>query len=333
MNKEDKKCLSDEYPIGGQALVEGVMMRGKDSYSIALLKKNGEIDVTRFEHESISQKHKIFKVPFIRGIGALVDSLKIGIKALMFSANELVKEEEELSGKKSAPKSKSGEKAQGFFMALISVVFGFGLFVAVPNIIIHLLGVVESRDPIFFNLLSGAMRILIFVAYVFAISLMKDVRRVFQFHGAEHKSVNAYEAGKEVNVAEASKFTTFHPRCGTSFMFFVLLIAIIVFSFVPLAINAIFPAFKLLHVVIRKTVLILSHILLLPLVAGISYETIKLTYKGRANILLKILSLPGYGIQKITTREPDEGMIKCAVMALNDILDYKKEKEQKEEAA
>jgi uncharacterized protein YqhQ len=325
--------LSDDYPIGGQALVEGVMMRGKDSYSIALVNKSGEISVTRFEHKSISQKHKIFKVPFIRGIGALVDSLKIGVKSLMFSANEMMKEEEELRGKKSKEKSKSSEKAQGFLMAFVSIIFGFGLFVAVPNILIHLLGVVESHDPIFFNVLSGAMRIMFFVGYVFAISLMKDVRRVFQYHGAEHKAVNAYENGKEVNVEEASKFTTFHPRCGTSFMFFVLLIAIVVFSFVPLGITALWPEFKLLHVVIRKSILIFSHILLLPIVAGISYETIKLTYKGRANIFLKMLSLPGYGIQKITTREPDETMIKCAVEALNDVLNYKKEKDRAEEAA
>jgi uncharacterized protein YqhQ len=319
----------NQFPIGGQALVEGVMMRGKDAYSIALLTKQGEVKVERFEHKAISERYKIFKIPFIRGIGALWDSMKIGIKALLYSANEAMDEiEKEEAIKKKKPvkkKSKNAEKTQNFLLGLFSIIAGFGLFVAVPNLLLHWMGLVESDQPILFNIISGGMRILFFIAYVAVISLMKDVRRVFMFHGAEHKSVNTYEAKEKIDIDNVKKFPTFHPRCGTSFMFFVLLIAIIVFSFVPLLFNAIIPGFRQLSVFIRKPVLIMSHILLLPVVAGISYEFLKLTYKGRDNFLIKILSLPGYGIQKLTTREPDENMVKCAIVAINAVIEKPEE--------
>ena len=332
MGAKDKKNKEKQYPVGGQALIEGVMMRGKDAYSIALLKKDGEVDVKRFEHKAISEKIKFFKVPFVRGIGALVDSMKIGIKSLMYSANEALKEEEAINPPKKA-KSKKTEKAQNTLLGIVSIVFAFGLFVAVPNVVVHLFGLVEAQKPILFNIVSGVLRIFMFIIYVSLISLMKDVRRVFQFHGAEHKAVNAYEAGKPVDLETVKTFTTFHPRCGTSFMFFVLLIAILIFSFVPILFMAIFPGFLGINVILRKTILILSHILLLPLVAGLSYELIRLTFKGKNNIFIKILSSPGYGIQKITTREPDENQLKCAIAAINEVIQDKKKSGESEEAA
>lgn len=323
MSKKSKQ--SEKFPVGGQALVEGVMMRGKNAYAIALLKKDGEIKLERFEHKAISERHKIFKVPFIRGMGALWDSMKIGIKALMLSANEAIAEEEAEKAaanpdKPKKQKSKTGEKVQNTLLAVISMIFAFGLFVAVPNIIVHILGINETKNPVIFNIVSGAMRIVFFVVYVFTISLMKDVRRVFQYHGAEHKAVNTYEAGCSLELENVKKFTTFHPRCGTSFMFFVLLIAIMIFSFVPILFINVIPGFLSFHIVLQKTIIILSHILLLPFVAGISYEFLKLTYAGRNNFFIKLLSLPGYGIQKITTREPEESMIKCAIEAIKAVI-------------
>ncbi len=328
---KDKKQEEKRFPVGGQALVEGVMMRGKDAYSIALMNKQGEVKVERFEHKAISERYKIFKVPFIRGIGALWDSMKIGIKALLYSANEAMdeieKEEAEKKNKEIKKKSKGAEKAQNVALAAISMIFGFALFVAVPNIIIHLMGLVESERPLLFNIISGVMRIGFFVAYVAVISLMKDVRRVFMFHGAEHKAVNTYEADKDVELETVKTFPTFHPRCGTSFMFFVLLIAIIVFSFVPILFNAVISGFAQINVFIRKPVLIVSHILLLPLVAGISYEFLKITFKGRNNFFIKLLSMPGYGIQKLTTREPDENQLKCAIAAIKAVIEEPKKDE------
>jgi len=326
-----KKDNTIENPIGGQALIEGVMMRGKDAYSIALLKKSGEISVTKIAHKSIGERYKIFKTPFIRGIGALWDSLKIGIKSLMFSANEAIKEEEEINPPKKKKKNKKGDTTLGVLLSVVSIIFAFLLFVAVPNVLIHLIGINETSDPVIFNILSGIMRILIFVAYVFAISLMNDIKRVFQFHGAEHKAVNAYEAGKPVEMDTVKTFTTFHPRCGTSFMLFVLVIAIFVFSFVPIFYRSVIPGFANFHIVINKAIIILTHFALLPVVAGISYELIKLTYKGRNNIFLKIIALPGYGLQKITTREPDENQLKCAIAAINELL--KKDDDKKDEEA
>ncbi len=333
---KDKKQQEKRFPVGGQALVEGVMMRGKDAYSIALINSQNEIKVERFEHKVISERYKIFKVPFIRGIGALWDSMKIGIKALLYSANEAMDEiEQEEAKKKNKPvkkKSKTAEKAQNVALAAISMVFGFALFVAVPNIIIHLLGLVETEQPLVFNVISGAMRIAFFVAYVAIISLMKDVRRVFMYHGAEHKAVNTHEAEKQVTLENAKTFPTFHPRCGTSFMFFVLLIAIIVFSFVPVLFNNVIPGFRQMSVFIRKPVIILSHILMLPFVAGISYEFLKLTYKGRNNFFIKLLSLPGYGIQKLTTREPDENQLRCAIAAIKAVLEEPEMTESQEKS-
>jgi uncharacterized protein YqhQ len=331
LSEKSKKNKEKKYPIGGQALIEGVMMRGKDSYSIALLNKSGEVTVTSYEHKAISERIPLFKIPFLRGIGGLFDSMKIGIKALMFSANAAI-EEDEAEKETKKERSKRKQKFESFLLGLTSIVFALGLFVAVPNIVIHLLGVEETQTPVFFNILSGIMRIAIFIAYVLIISLMKDVKRVFQYHGAEHKAVNAYEAGGKVELDVVKKYTTFHPRCGTSFMFFVLLVAILVFSFVPIIYMNIAPGFASINIFLRKTITILSNFLLLPLVAGISYELLKLTYIGRNNIIIKILSLPGYGIQKITTSEPNEDMLRCAIAAINAVI-KDSDKEVKDEAA
>lgn len=319
-------------PVGGQAVIEGVMMRSKPGYAVGLLRKSGKVDVVWFDAVSFARRHPVFAKPFLRGMTALFESMVIGVRALMFSASEQEIEENDEKQVRARDKAKKkAEKLQmsGFatgLMVVFSLVFGLGLFVALPNIIIELLGIKEVDEPFLFNMVSGLTRIVMFVAYIALISLMKDIRRVFQFHGAEHKAVNCHEAGQKVTLANAKKFTTLHPRCGTSFMFFVLLVAILLFAFVPLALNAAWPWFRelaggvTLDIVVQKSIIIGLHILLLPIVSGIAYEFIRLSWKFRSHAVCRVLMAPGLALQKLTTKEPEDSQVKVAVMALNEAL-------------
>ncbi len=311
--------MNQEENVGGQALIEGVMMRGKNHYTLALRKESGEIKLITKDIKSLATRWPVLKSPFLRGVIALFESMAIGIKSLIISANEALPEEEKAKTK----------KAEGFtigLMVIFSLVVGMGIFVAIPNILTEVSGIRETETPILFNLIAGLIRMMLFVGYVFGISLMKDVRRVFEYHGAEHKAVNTYEAGQELTLDNAVKFTTYHPRCGTSFMFFVFFISIFVFSVVPVAIIAVFPGFKVMHdnatlnIVYQKMILIPSHILLLPVVASVSYEVLKLSFKKQSNIIVKWISRPGYYIQKLTTKEPDESQLEVALAALNEVV-------------
>ncbi len=303
----------NEINVGGQALIEGVMMRGKDDYFLALLKESGEIKVIHKKIKSITKKYKFLKLPFFRGIIALFQNLTIGMKSLTLSANEALPEKDKI-------KSKKTEGITIFFMVFLSIVFGMGIFVAIPNIVIEVMGVKETAEPMLFHLISGLLRLIMFVLYVYGISLMKDIKRVFQFHGAEHKAVNAYEANKELNLNNAKECSTYHPRCGTSFLFFVFFISIFIFSLVPIALLWLFPWFEPLHIIFQKIILIGSHIVLLPVVASISYELIKLAFKKQDNPILKAMNLPGYYIQKLTTKEPDDKQIEVALTALKEVV-------------
>ena len=316
----------EESNVGGQALIEGVMMRGKSNYTIAVRKESGDIKLIHRDITSIKEKWPIFKTPFLRGIIALFENLAIGMKSLIISANEALPEEEK-------QKSKKAEGFTIFLMVLTSIVFGMGIFVAIPNIVTEVMGIQETVEPLLFNLIAGAFRMIMFVLYVFAISLMKDVKRVFQYHGAEHKAVNAYEAGQELTMENAKSFTTYHPRCGTSFMFFVFFVSIFIFSVVPVVFLAVFPWFKPLHVVYQKLILIPSHILLLPLVAGISYELIKISFKKKDNKFFQLIAKPGYYIQKLTTKEPDEQQIEVALAALNEVVAIMEQEKEAENVA
>jgi len=302
-----------ESNVGGQALIEGVMMRGKSNYTIALRKESGEIKLIHKDINSLKDKLPIFDLPFLRGIIALFENLAIGMKSLILSANEALPEEEK-------SQSKKAEGFTIFLMVVTSIVFGMGIFVAVPNIVVEVLGIQETVEPITFNLVAGALRMVMFVLYVFAISTLKDVKRVFQYHGAEHKVVNTFEAEQELTLENAKKQTTYHPRCGTSFMFFVFFVSIFIFSLVPVAFMAMFSWFAPLHVVFQKMILIPTHILLLPIVAGISYELIKLTFKNQDNLLMQWIAKPGYYIQKLTTQEPDDEQIEVALSALQEVV-------------
>lgn len=279
--------------IGGQAVIEGVMMRGPKSTAIAVRKDDGEIVLKKDENHSISERYKFLKLPILRGVVSLIEMMIIGIQTLSYSATMAGYEEEETLTTKDIT------------IALASaVVFAVVLFVILPTIAVKFISA-NIKTPFLLSLAEGFLRIAIFVAYVAVISLMKDIRRVFEYHGAEHKAVHCYEHGEELTPENAKKYSTVHPRCGTSFIMIVMIVSILLFSLLG------WPG------IIAR---IISRILLLPLVAGISYELIQLA--GRSNSrFLKILNTPGMWLQKLTTREPDESQLEVAIAALKTVVD------------
>ena len=297
--------------IGGQALIEGVMMRGKDKIGIAIRKPDGEIDL---KVESIKKKKgiKISKIPVIRGIFALVSSMVIGVRALTYSAEFFVEGDgtEEKGKFETWLYAKLGKKADDVILALsilFAFVFAMLLFGAVPTALVSFLrGFIDNN--MILSAIEGVMKIAVFIIYILAISKMKDIKRVFQYHGAEHKTIHCYESGQEVTVENARKFTTLHPRCGTSFIFFVLMISIIIFTFISWE-----------NVLTR----LLTKLLLFPIVTGLSFEMIKLAGKSNHPIV-KALSYPGLMMQKITTSEPDDRQLEVAIVAFKSVLDSDK---------
>ena len=271
--------------VGGQAVIEGVMMRNKEKYAIAVRLKNGKIKI---KQEKNTAYPKIFQIFFIRGIVGLFFTLYDGLRALTWSSNQQLEKEEKLTKKEII-----GTVFLSFFFALL-------IFVAVPFFgarFIH-------SEGLWFNVLDGVFRIALFIGYLLAISSMKDVKILFQYHGAEHKSIACYEAKKELTVKNVKKYSRFHPRCGTSFIFIVLLLSILLFTFVQGE-----WYFKLA-----------GRILLLPVIAGISYELVKLSGKYCHNPLVRIIVAPGLWLQRITTKEPTNKQIEVGIKSLKAVL-------------
>lgn len=306
---EQKKCTPTS--IGGQAVIEGIMMKGPGSMATAVRKADGSIIIDKKEDKSFIRKYKLNKIPILRGFLAFFESLFTGVKCLMFSAKEYDLEDDtyEMSKTEKWVMDKFGDKLFDILMyvsVLISLVLGVGLFMVLPKLTVEWVGnlfgttIHESLSV----LIEGVIRITLFVIYMLLISKMKDVHRVFQYHGAEHKTIFAFEYGDELTVENVKKHTRFHPRCGTSFLVLVMIVSIIVFFFVP------------------ATTLwskILWRIALLPVVAGISYELIK--YAGKcSNWFTRMLSKPGVWLQHFTTKEPDDSMIEVAIAALTAVL-------------
>lgn len=294
--------MGRECQYGGQAVIEGVMMRGPEKLAIAVRKPDNEIVLAERPINSVTRKLPFLKLPLIRGTIMLFESLIIGIQALTFSANQAADGEEE-------------ELSNWELTLTVAVAMGLGilLFVVTPASVARLLYVLKSATLIVF--LEGLVRISIFLVYVLIISRMKDIQRVFQYHGAEHKVIHAYEAGEELSVANAQKYSTLHPRCGTSFLLIVMVIMIFLFSFIgkpPLLIR------------------IALKIVLLPVVAGISYEIIKLSGKYARSPVMKIIIAPGLWLQKLTTREPDDGQVEVAIKALIAVLPDDEKKDCRE---
>ena len=252
----------------------------------------------------------------MRGIANLIEIFVIGMKALIWSGNEAAKESE-----KDAKVSKNEFSSMEIFL-LIFFSFGFALvfFVALPYAATHFLGIIEETKPILFNLVDGLIKIIIFFVYLISISYLKDIRRVFQYHGAEHMAVHCYESGLALNVKNVKKFQTMHPRCGTAFLLIVLIVSILIFALIPSILMQIFPGFINLNFFARKSILFSLRILFIPVVASVSYELLKLSAKYEKNILSKMLVFPGMIFQLITTKKPDNSQIEVAIYSLNQVL-------------
>lgn len=317
--------------VGGQAVIEGIMLRNKTHYVVAVRKPNKIIDFIKY---SIPEnKNKLSKMIFFRGIINFVDMMKLGYKTLMFSANTSGLEEE-VENKSKTEKEENNEKKQNMAMTLsmlVSLAFAVGLFVALPYFIVNLIGIEEKSHVISFNLLRGAVKLCIFIGYLLVISFFKDIKKVFQYHGAEHMVVNAYEHGLNPNKENIRDFTTIHPRCGTTFMFLVLTVSIILYMFTSYFVYSfIYSSFIPPKIVGNITVLIIN-ILLLPVVSGISYEILKLGFRFYNFPLMRLAILPGLLLQKITTRKPEDEEIEVALFALNKLLDSSIEKRTEDE--
>ncbi len=319
----EKKITS----IGGQAVIEGIMMRGPEKTAVAVRKPDGEIIIDEKENKV---KTKIMKIPFVRGVFSFVSSMVIGVKALMFSANFYDDEEENKAEGKAKEKAKDGarekvkdkekERTEGkkeelsgmamFFTVAVSLLISIGLFIALPNLIAGFVVPMENAsgksNVLLYNVVESIIKVLLFLGYLVLVSKMKDIQRVFEYHGAEHKTIFCYENGEELNVENVKKFQRFHPRCGTSFLLFVIVISIFIFSAVGR-----FES-KLINLLVR--------IALLPVIAGISYEIIRFAGRHTDNPWIAWLNKPGMWLQRLTTKEPDESQIEVAIAALKAVL-------------
>jgi uncharacterized protein YqhQ len=306
-----------EIMVGGQAVIEGVMMRGPDKLATAIRRKDGSIELFCQTFVSKAKKGTFFGMPVVRGFVSLIEMMVIGIGTLTLSANRFeldYKAEQAAKGEKVKEKSKRAENSEMIFSYAIALVLVFLLFGLLPYKLSDWIGL--SKQNLWFNLFAGSIRIVFFVLYIWLISLMKDVRRLFQYHGAEHKNVHAYEKGMDLTIDSIQTNTTIHPRCGTSFMFFVLLVAILIFSVTDTLVAAF-----ILHGKIPVLLRLGYHMLLIPLVSGISYEVLKFSGKNLKHPIVRLLTGPGMGLQHFTTQPPDDDMVETAMVAMKAALD------------
>jgi uncharacterized protein YqhQ len=291
--------------VGGQAVIEGVMMRVPGAYATAVRDPEGTVHVDKHDFTSRVETSGFWKRPILRGIMALFESMKMGMKTLQWSADIAMPEEAE----------KQPGKLANFFTTLFAVLLAVGMFLVAPLGLTTWLMDIE-REALAFNLVSGLFRITFFILYLLAISLMKDVKRLFRYHGAEHRVVFNFESGKDVNVANAQSFSTYHPRCGTSFLFIVLLSAILVFALIDTIVMAIIGEITIFH-------RLAFHLPLMPLVAGVSYEIIKITARKDKSLFFRVLRAPGLWLQRITTQSPEDEMVDVAITALENAFGEK----------
>lgn len=302
----DKKCMKTS--IGGQAVLEGVMMKGPDYIATSVRKSSGEIVVDKQPVNALIKKNKLARLPIIRGVINFVQSMVLGVKTLMLSAELYDLDEEEATYEPSKfdawlEKVFKNKDAVIYTSVVIALFLSVGLFIFLPAVVTKFVAQFIPYDFVK-SIIEGVMRMLIFVGYVLLVSQTKEIKRVFQYHGAEHKSIACFEHGEELTVENVRKFSRFHPRCGTSFLIEVMIIGIIVFSFVTWNSLA-------LRIVIKLA--------LLPLVAGLAYEFIK--FAGKCdNKLMRALSAPGLWLQRITTKEPDDEQIEVAIRSLTEVI-------------
>lgn len=326
--------------IGGQALIEGIMMRGRYNWAVAVRQPDGDIYTEEHDLASGKDKNRWMYWPIVRGCTALVESFALGYRALDISANhafdlgEAVKDDEggvsdETVGKRSAEDSDAAQRSddeggmpKGLMSAsmVIGLILGIALFIVAPAVLTNLICGDYGERTLLWNTVDGIFRIGVFIGYIWAISLMKDIRRMFAYHGAEHQTIHCYEHGLPLTPAHAAGFPRLHVRCGTAFLIMTMLIAIIVFTIVPL--NALIAALGITNGALKLVMVVLSRIVLLPLVAGLSYEvTVKWAGSHPENLLVKVVLWPGLQMQRLTTNVPDEGMLECAIAAMQMVLD------------
>lgn len=286
--------MSDRFQYGGQAVIEGVMMRGRRSLAVAVRRPDKEIIVDTRPVGGLSRKYPFLRFLLVRGVVMLIESLAVGMQALMYSANQVFEDEEE----QLSPVELAGTLALALGLFVV-------LFILVPNLFATWLqGVLEGR-VVLANLAEGILRVIIFLLYVAGISRIKDIQRVFEYHGAEHKVIHTYEHGRQLTVENARSFSTLHPRCGTNFLLIVMVVSVLMFT-----------------VLGKQTLLmrVLSRIILLPVVAGVSYEIMKMASHPKLSKYIGWMSYPGMLLQKLTTKEPDDSQLEVAIRALNTVL-------------
>ena len=289
----------EEFRVGGQAVIEGVMMRSPSSMAIAVRKPNGEITVKRERLTFFSEKMFCFKLPLVRGVVALLSALILGIQALNFSANQALSE---------------GEKEQSSWMMgvtfVVALCFGIFLFFLIPLFLTRWLRFaipMLSESGLLFNLVDGAFRLMIFLVYLWGISFVKEIERIFQYHGAEHKSIFAFESCEELIIDRVKGFGYLHPRCGTSFLLIVMVVSILVFAIIPHQLSF---GYK-----------VASRVVLIPFIAGLSYEIIRFADRKRESRGVQYFIKPGLWLQRLTAREPSEAQIEVAIRALQEVLE------------
>ncbi|MGH9530761.1 MAG: DUF1385 domain-containing protein [Terriglobales bacterium] len=323
----------DEVLIGGQALLEGVMMRSPHAYAIAVRKPSGEVVIHSEPLEKLSEKHRWMGWPLIRGVITLGQAMALGFRALRFSANVALEAEEARAeaeaeeGKRAAedgrptrPPHTIGEKKKKLeispWMMTVNVLFSLGFFIFLYKFV-PLVATTKLKEllpvlagPVAFNLVDGVIRIVLFLLFIWGVSLWADIKRVYRYHGAEHKTVFAFESKKPLTIELAQSFTTYHPRCGTSFLMTVMLISILFYALVP--VETFWARFAV-------------RIALLPVIAGVSFEIIRFAAKYRTS-LFALMTLPGLWLQRITTQPPEDSMVECAIVALNQSMELEKQR-------
>lgn len=303
----NKKLVVKPSGIGGQAVLEGVMMKNRDRYAVAVRKPDGEIEVEKGHCQSLRDKYFVCDLPIIRGVVTFVESLVLGMKSLTDSSKYYEDEEEENRQQMDDAAKERHEKIETTFTVILSIVIAVGIFMVLPFFISELLkSIIKSAKVL--AVIEGIIRIILFIGYIFAISFVEDIKRVFMYHGAEHKTINCVEHMLPLTVENVRKQSREHKRCGTSFIFIVLFISIIFFIFIR---------------VDNMWLKVLYRIVLVPVIAGVSYEFIRLAGKSE-NALVNILSKPGMMLQKLTTKEPDDSMIEVAIASVEAVFDWKK---------
>ncbi len=307
------RLFAKSKKVGGQAIIEGVMMRHRQNVSWAVRKTNGEVVVEQFPFQSVAAKNHFWRAPVARGAANLYESMVLGYKALSRSAEIAIEEERSDRGETVDPaKRKLGDSITAAISLVGSLLIGIGLFMYLPMWILS--HYIPRNSALEFNFFAGSIRITLFLAYLLIISRWKDMRRVFEYHGAEHKAIFTYEDDKELTVENMRPYTTLHPRCGTSFLLLVALICILLFSIVDAVVIRFIGPYP--NVAMRLVV----HLLLVPAVAGTSYEILRLSDRYRRLPVVGALILPGLWLQKITTRPPDDGQLEIAARALKAVV-------------